>query len=175
MTRSADQLLLGEWACLGLLYCEPAHGFAIAAQLRPDTEIGRIWSLSRPLTYRALDQLVDRGLVRPVGSEPGSGGPSRTILAITRRGRSALRRWLRTPVDHLRDLRSELLLKIALAEHCGVDISDMLRVQHARIDTQAHTLSIAALDFDGSVLDVVALWRFEASQAGLRFLEQLRE
>jgi DNA-binding PadR family transcriptional regulator len=175
VTRTADQLLLGEWACLGLLYRQSAHGFAIAAQLRPDTEIGRIWSLSRPLTYRALDQLVDRGLVCPIGSEPGSGGPSRTILAITRGGRSGLRRWLRTPVDHLRDLRSELLLKIALADHCGVDISDMLRLQHARIEAQADTLSIAARDSHGSVVDVVALWRFEASQAGLRFLEQLRE
>ncbi len=76
VTRSG--LLLGEWACLGLLLDAPAHGFSIAAQLRPDTEIGRIWSLSRPLTYRSLSQLAERGLVRPVGSEPGSAGPNRT-------------------------------------------------------------------------------------------------
>ncbi len=61
--KHPDDLLLGEWACLGLLYAVPSHGFAIAAQLRPDTEVGRIWSLSRPLTYRSLDQLVERGLV----------------------------------------------------------------------------------------------------------------
>jgi DNA-binding PadR family transcriptional regulator len=171
VTRSG--LLLGEWACLGLLLDAPAHGFSIAAQLRPDTEIGRIWSLSRPLTYRSLSQLAERGLVRSVGSEPGRAGPNRTILAITPRGRTQLLEWLRTPVEHLRDLRAELLLKLALAERCGVDVSDMLEAQRHRIEAQAASLSTVAFDGAGSVLDVVALWRFEASQAGLRFLEQV--
>lgn len=165
-------LLLGEWACLGLLYDTAAHGFAIAAQLRPDSEIGRIWSLSRPLTYRSLDQLVDRGLVVPVGSEPGRAGPNRTILAITRAGRHQLRGWVRTPVDHLRDLRSELLLKIALAERCSIDITTMLQAQRQRIEAQGEAVAAIAFDSDGGVRDVVALWRFEAAQAGLRFLEQ---
>ena len=171
--RSSDDLLLGEWACLGLLYAEPSHGFAIAAQLRPDTEIGRVWSLPRPLTYRSLDQLVERGLVVPVGSEPGDAGPSRTILAATRDGRARLRSWLRTPVEHLRDLRSELLLKIVIADRCGIAIGDMLVAQHDRLRSQAGSLSGGAFGADGSVVDAVALWGYEASQAGLRFLDQL--
>ena len=166
-------LLLGEWACLGLLLDVPAHGFSIAAQLRPDTEIGRIWSLSRPLTYRSLNQLAERGLVRPVGSEPGSAGPNRTILAVTPRGRSHLLEWVQTPVEHLRDLRAELLLKLALAERCGIDVSDMVESQRHRIEAQAEMLAALAFEGDGSVRDVVALWRYEASQAGLRFLQQL--
>jgi DNA-binding PadR family transcriptional regulator len=170
-----SRLLLGEWACLGLLLDAPAHGFSIAAQLQPDTEIGRIWSLSRPLTYRSLNQLAERGLVRPVGSEPGSAGPNRTILAITSRGRSQLLEWVQTPVEHLRDLRAELLLKLALAERCSIDVSDMLESQRHRIEVQAETLAALAFDGDGSVRDVVALWRFEASQAGLRFLEQVAQ
>lgn len=171
MTR--DELLLGEWACLGLLYDQHAHGFAIAAELRADAPIGRIWSLSRPLTYRSLDQLVERGLVRPVGSEPGDAGPDRTVLAATRAGRSRMRTWLRTPVTHLRDLRSELLLKIALAERCGVDIGPMLDAQRGRLDEQVATLSAAAFDPSGRVVDAVALWRHEVACAGQRFLERL--
>ena len=171
MTR--DELLLGEWACLGLLYDQQAHGFAIAAELRADAPIGRIWSLSRPLTYRSLDQLVERGLVRPVGSEPGDAGPDRTVLAATRAGRSRMRTWLRTPVTHLRDLRSELLLKIALAERCGVDIGPMLDAQRGRLDEQVATLSAAAFDPSGRVVDAVALWRHEVACAGQRFLERL--
>ena len=50
---TAEQLLLGEWACLGVLYQGPMHGFAIASRLKPDGDIGRVWSLSRPLTYRS--------------------------------------------------------------------------------------------------------------------------
>ena len=171
--RSPDNLLLGEWACLGLLYAEPSHGFALAAQLRPDAEVGRIWSLSRPLTYRSLDQLVERGLVRPVGSEPGDSGPNRTILAATRTGRARLRTWIHTPVEHLRDLRSELLLKIAIAGRCGIAIDDMLRAQRGRLEAHSSSLSAVAFDADGTVVDTVALWRYEASQSGLRFLDQL--
>lgn len=172
-TRSPDDLLLGEWACLGLLYAAPSHGFAIAAQLRPDAEVGRIWSLSRPLTYRSLDQLVERGLVTPVGSEPGDAGPNRTILAASRTGRARLRTWVRMPVEHLRDLRSELLLKIVIADRCGIAIADMLTAQRGRLESQAASLSTSAFGADGSVVDVVALWRHEASRAGLRFLDQL--
>jgi PadR family transcriptional regulator AphA len=170
--RGPDHLLLGEWACLGLLYAVPSHGFAIAAQLRPDTEVGRIWSLSRPLTYRSLDQLVERGLVTPVGSEPGDAGPNRTILAATRTGRARLRSWVRTPVEHLRDLRSELLLKIVIADRCGIAIDGMLRAQRDRLEAQSALLAAAAFDAAGTVVDPVALWRYEASQAGLRFLDR---
>lgn len=166
--RTAD-LLLGEWAVLGVLYPQPTHGFAIAAQLVPTAEIGRIWSVSRPLTYRSLDQLVERGFVRHVGDEPGTAGPSRTILAATRMGRARLRAWLLTPVDHLRDLRSELLLKLVLGEHCGVDLTDMLVAQRQRIEAQASVL-VVERERSG---DVAAMWRYEASQAGIRFLDEL--
>ncbi|HSM66288.1 MAG TPA: hypothetical protein VK860_08290 [Ilumatobacteraceae bacterium] len=174
MTR--DELLLGEWACLGVLYAERTHGFAVAAELRPDQPIGRIWSLSRPLTYRALDQLVERGLVAPVGSEPSTAGPNRIVLAATRRGRTRLRTWVRTPVVHLRDLRSELLLKLALAERCDIDVADMLVEQRRRLDAQAASLAEAAFDRDGVVVvDVVALWRHEAASAAQRFLDRLED
>lgn len=171
--RLDGDLLLGEWACLGVLSAEPQHGFAVAALLRPDAELGRIWSLSRPLTYRALDQLIERSLVEPVGSEPGSAGPNRTILAVTGSGRTRLRRWLQTPVEHLRDLRSELLLKIALAERCDVAIDDMLVAQQRRLDEQSQSLAAMAFDSNGAVADTVSLWRYEATEAGRRFLARL--
>jgi len=171
--RSERDLLLGEWACLGLLYPRPAHGFALAELLRPDADIGRIWSLSRPLTYRAIAVLLDRGLIDAVGSEPSVAGPDRTVLAATRRGRAQLRRWVRTPVEHLRDLRSELLLKLAMAERCDIDIGEMLTAQRTRIEVQLAVLEIEAFSGDGEMVDPIALWRFEASQAGLRFLDQL--
>ena len=129
---TAEQLLLGEWACLGILYQGPTHGFAIASRLKPDGDIGRVWSLSRPLTYRSLDQLTLRGHIHPIGEERGIAGGNRTILAATRQGRAALRKWVATPVAHLRDLRSELLLKLVIAEQCGIDVVPMLERQRAR-------------------------------------------
>jgi DNA-binding PadR family transcriptional regulator len=170
MTRARpDQLLLGEWACLGILAPAPLHGFAVAARLKPDGDIGRIWSMSRALTYRAIEQLTIRGYIRPLGQEPGLAGGNRTILTVTPTGRAALHSWLDTPVTHLRDLRSELLLKIVLASAGGHDIRTMLQEQRrlTAVLTASHN-EAAANDPN----DIVAIWRAESSQAALRFLDR---
>lgn len=169
-TAELPEPLLGEWACLGVLYGEAAHGWAVAARLRPDGDIGRIWHLSRPLTYRSLEQLKRRGWIRPAGEEPGSGGPNRTILAATRSGRARFRNWLGRPVEHLRDLRSELLLKLVFADLHHVEVTAMLGVQRAIVDRQATQLETAAHDHPD---DVVIAWRLEATQAAQRFIERI--
>lgn len=170
MTRRAgDQLLLGEWACLGIVCAAPAHGFAIAGRLKPSGDVGRVWSLSRPLTYRCLDQLLARGYIGVSGEEPGVAGGSRTILAATTSGRTQLRRWLDEPVIHLRDLRSALLLKLVLADICDVDVSAMLHHQRSHIAQLAGAIDeqVAA----AATPDPVLRWRHEASHAALRFVD----
>lgn len=168
--RRRRELLVGEWACLGILYEGRTHGFAIASMLRPGGELGRVWSLSRALTYRSLDQLADRGLVRVVGEEPGLAGGNRTVLAATRTGRAELRRWITAPVEHLRDLRSELLLKLVIADRCGIDLTAMLDLQRQIVAGLAAAIT-ADVHSDGG--DVVLMWRHETSEAALRFLDQL--
>jgi DNA-binding PadR family transcriptional regulator len=171
VARSGEQHLLpGEWACLGILYPAPAHGFAIAARLKPEGDVGRVWSLSRALTYRSLEQLQIRGYVAAVGEEPGIAGGNRTILAATRTGRAQLRKWLATPVAHPRDLRSDLLLKLVIADLCAIDVSAMLQMQRQRIVEMcaAHEAQVAL-----EPGDVVALWRSESTKAALRFLDRL--
>lgn len=171
VARTSEQhLLLGEWACLGILYAAPTHGFAIAARLKPSGDVGRVWSLSRALTYRSLEQLTVRGYIEPVAEEPGIAGGNRTVLAATGSGRAQLRAWLGAPVVHLRDLRSELLLKLIIADICGIDATPMLERQHAHITELAEAISAQVEDHPD---DVVALWRSESSAAALRFLERL--
>jgi PadR family transcriptional regulator AphA len=164
---AAPDLLLGEWACLGVLSQGPTHGFAVAARLKPSGDIGRVWTMSRPLTYRALDQLVAKGCAQAVAVEPGIAGGNRTILAITRRGRALVREWVVTPVDHLRDLRSALLLKLVLAELLRIDVSGLVRAQRSKVSELAAALG------DPDPHDVVALWRDESARAALRFLDRL--
>ena len=172
MARTSEhQLLLGELACLGIMYTGPTHGFAIAARLKPEGDVGRVWSLSRALVYRSLDQLERRGFVVATGEEPGLAGGARTIMAVTRSGRAQLRQWLTTPVAHLRDLRSELLLKLVIADLCRVDLTAMLAAQRALV-VELHDSISSRADADGP-LDVVALWRAESSSAALRFLDAL--
>jgi DNA-binding PadR family transcriptional regulator len=167
---NGHDLLLGEWACLGILYAAPAHGFAIAARLKPSGDIGRVWSLTRPLTYRSLDLLTERGFIQSIGEERGIAGGTRTILAATRPGRAQLRKWLQTPVVHLRDLRSELLLKLVLARSCGIDVSAMLARQRDHIAELGAGLDAAA---SADPADAVAIWRSESAHAALRFLDRI--
>ena len=162
---------MGEWACLGILATGRAHGFAVAARLKPTGEVGRVWSMSRPLTYRALDQLAAHRLIRPVGEEPGIAGGNRTVLAITPRGRARLDRWLTSPVPHLRDLRSELLLKLILTELRGMDPTPLL-------SRQRDIVAYLAATFDDQVAgapsaDVVLLWRAESARAAVNFIDTL--
>jgi PadR family transcriptional regulator AphA len=168
--RDDDELLPGEWACLGVLAEGPSHGFAVAGRLAPSGDIGRVWSCSRPLTYRAIDQLVERGFVESVGSEPGTAGGSRTILRPTRRGRAALRRWLVEPSMHLRDLRYELLLKLVLSRANGIDPTDLIREQRRVVRKIRHGLESALAENPD---DLVVRWRLRSAEAATRFLDDL--
>jgi DNA-binding PadR family transcriptional regulator len=163
---SGDDLLLGEWACLGALAEEPSHGFALAKRLAPDGDLGRIWSLSRPLTYRSVDRLVADGLVSAVRTEPGRAGGERTVMAPTPTGRRRLRAWLGRPVSHVRDLRSELLLKLDLCDRLGVDPSALLAAQRELVADV-----VAGLRSSADRHDAVRRWRIESATAAIRFLD----
>ncbi|MET0458404.1 MAG: PadR family transcriptional regulator [Ilumatobacteraceae bacterium] len=171
MARSrTDDLLLGEWACLAILVHGRAHGYDVSLQLAKGSSIGRVWTLSRPLTYRSLDQLTQRGLITPVREERGRAGGNRTILAPTTQGRARLRRWLRQPVEHLRDVRSELLVKLILCELVGADSRPLLEAQRALFAPMAAGLTTSPAE---TVVDPVAAWRDESSRAVLRFLDRM--
>jgi DNA-binding PadR family transcriptional regulator len=143
---------LTEWVVLGLLAEGPTHGFALTRLLQRGGEVGRVWAASRPLTYRAIDQLVADGLAEPVGTEPGD-GPPRTPHRVTPSGRRALRRWLATPVAHFRDVRAELLVKLLVLERAGRPTAPLLVAQRAAF---ADALREAR---DAPGTDAVSRWR----------------
>jgi PadR family transcriptional regulator AphA len=169
--RGRAQLSLGEHAVLAVVAEQPCHGWAVARELAPDGRLGRVWTLSRPLAYRALDQLAVRRLVRATGTESGE-GPRRTIFAVTASGRRELDRWLATPVAHPRDVRTELLLKLTIAKRRGIDVRPLVRAQRQLFEPTLRALATAA---SARGADVVDRWRHESAAAIVRFLDaQLR-
>jgi DNA-binding PadR family transcriptional regulator len=161
----AAELGLAEAVCLTLVAREPRHGWSIVKALAADGEVGRVWSLSRPLTYRALDALAARGYIEPGGSETGS-GPPRTIWRATPRGRRAARAWLRRPVRHPRDVRTELLVKLVL----GAPAPELARAQ---LDVFAPVFAGLRRAARAAPGDPVARWRMESAEATRRFLESV--
>ena len=163
---------LTEWAVLGLLREGSAHGWDVARAFAPDGPLGNVWTVSRPLVYRAITVLRDLGYVEDRGSTPSSSGPERVLLAPTPRGRAAFRRWLGRPVVHVRDLRSELLLKLLLLERAGLDRAPLLRAQLDELERGEHGLlqRVAASEgFDRTV----AMWRLTSARAARAFVEAL--
>jgi PadR family transcriptional regulator AphA len=134
--------------------------------LAPEGELGRIWTLSRPLTYRAIDGLVDKGLATRRGHATGH-GRDRVELAPTDAGRRIAKRWLDTPVQHLRDVRTELLIKLALRDRAHLDNESLLAAQQKVFEPAIGVLT-STRDDD----DLVDVWRRESARAVRRFLDQ---
>jgi DNA-binding PadR family transcriptional regulator len=172
MPRSRDELSTGEWAVLALLTEESTHGFAIGRVMAPDGDVGRVWSLRRPLVYRALETLTAMGLVRPVGTQPSRSGPRRTVVEATAIGKRALAAWLCEPVAHVRDGRSLLMLKLLFLIRREADLNPLLTAQREQFVILAAGLFTAAdhaAGFDRALL----LWRLENTAAAIRFTETM--
>jgi PadR family transcriptional regulator AphA len=162
---SRDSQLTSD-VCLALVVEAPTHGWALVRALAPDADIGRIWSVTRPLVYRALDGLVADGLVVRAASAPGQ-GPERAILRATPRGRRVVTVWLDEPVAHLRDVRTALLVKLALRARRGLSSESLLLAQR-----EAFAPVIRTLGRRGRADDPVVLWRRETARAVDRFLQE---
>lgn len=167
------QLSLAEWIVLVLIDEQPRHGFAVAALTAPTGAVGGAWHVPRPIVYRAAARLTELGLVQIEATEHGGHGPQRSVLAATTSGRPAARQWLARPVTHVRDGRSELLVKLALLERRGRGQLRLIASQRAVFRRIESALS-AQLDESGGFDRVLASWRIETVRAALRFLEDVR-
>ena len=129
---AATELNLAEAVCLTLVALEPRHGWSIVKALAPDGEIGRVWSLSRPLTYRALDALASAELIEPRGLGAGIGpaahdlardheGTARVAQLAAPPGRAPARHAHRVPPqDRARRTRRRARAGAARRVHAGL-------------------------------------------------------
>jgi DNA-binding PadR family transcriptional regulator len=172
VARRDVELSAGEWAVLGVIAEGPTHGFAVAQLLAPTGPLGQIWSLPRPIVYQAIKKLLQLDLITERATERSSRGPQRTILATTANGRRAVRDWLGQPVEHVREVRSLLLLKLALIDRVGGDPAALLRAQHEVLSPKLAAMQRHRDEAEGFEL-TVATWRLESIKAVLRFLDSV--
>jgi PadR family transcriptional regulator AphA len=141
------------------------HGYDVARHFAPEGSLGAVLTHSRPVVYRAIKQLESMGLV--TSSEAvGVRGQLKWTLACTAAGRRAAREWLTSPVEHLRDMRSEFFVRLLLMQHAGENMRDFVRAQRAALEPR--TTSLLA----NTGRDPVSLWRREQARAALRFLDE---
>ncbi len=172
MPRTREELLAGEWAVLALLSEEPAHGFALARAIAPDGEVGQVWTMRRPLVYRALETLEQRELIRPAGTVPSRSGPQRTIFEPTPSGARAVTEWLNQPVSHVRDARSLLMLKLLFLSRRQADPTPLLEAQRAQFASQAERLAASVGETEGFDRTLL-IWRLHTTTAAIQFTETM--
>lgn len=161
-----------EWAVLALLAEGPNHGFAIARAMAEDGEIGKVWALRRPRVYYAIEALTRQGLVRADRTVASRSGPDRIVLRITPAGRRAIADWLGSPVTHIRDARSLLLLKLLFLDRRELDSTPLLNAQRAGFQRIAERLQASVHEAEG--FDQTLLkWRLETAAAALRFIDAI--
>ena len=165
------EMPLPEWLVLTLISQRPSHGFAVAQLTAAGGSLGRVWQIPKAVVYRALGRLLDAGLIVPEGTEPGM-GPQRTVYTATERGSAAAARWLRQPVEHVREIRSELLLKLALLDRAGEDPGELLQAQRAVIEPLVTALETRRARSDGFDATILA-WRRSTAVAALDFLDAI--
>jgi DNA-binding PadR family transcriptional regulator len=164
-------LSLAEWVVLSVVCERPTHGFAVAQQTATEGDLGRVWQVQRPIVYRALGRLAAADLISAEGIEPGQ-GPQRTIYAATAAGREAAAAWVQTPVKHVRDVRSHLLMKLALLHRSGTDPADLLRRQQEALAPIAQAMRDSQGEPEGFEATLLA-WRRASAEAAISFLADI--
>jgi PadR family transcriptional regulator AphA len=170
--RHGPGLSLAEWLVLCLVSEEPAHCFALAALLAPGGSVGMAWHVHKAEVYRAARRLERLGLITAAGKQVTSLGPPRARLSATPEGHRAAQGWLRRPAGHARDVRSELLVKLALLSRAGADPGDLLRAQRRQLTPVAEGLARRLRTATGSGRSLM-LWRHGSVCATLRFIDVL--
>jgi PadR family transcriptional regulator AphA len=172
----ADDLTSNELCILALLMRKASHGWALSDVLQREGEIGAIWSVARPLVYTSLRRLEADGYIKTAGIERGSRGPHRVNYAVTPKGRSAAQAWLKTPVDHVRDIRSLFLLKVVLAKRLGLDVEPLLVAQRALLAPLVAFLEARLDDVDPATEpaeEAVLYFRLETAKTTMGFIDHL--
>lgn len=109
-----EPLTAVQYAILGLLSRQPAHGYQLQRSFAAGSDLEGVVHLEQASMYAALKDLAMRGLI--AGNETREGTrPPRTVYALTDEGERVLDAWLRTPVERLRQMRLDFLLKVYFA------------------------------------------------------------
>ena len=173
LARTArTELSLVEWVVLGLLDEAPAHGWSLVRALRPGGDVGRVWSCSRPLVYRALETLTDAGgSSAPRGARRARRAGADGLRADARRAPRDRTLARRRPVEHVRDIRSELMVKLLLLERTGTSPqrSSSTRRDPRRARGDVARPGARRLRFERTL----ALWRLSSTREARRFVDDL--
>src|SRR5579884_3205329 len=163
-----------EYAVLGLLRLAPRHGYDLAAEFRPQADLGSALHVDLTDLYAALKRLERRGLV-VAHLEPIGARPPRRVYELTHAGAVEFERWLIDPVLHNRDIRLDFILKLYFVPLLMPDQRETLLArqlaaclqQSARLQADLQRFPIGSFGW------VLREMRLSAVRATIAWLKQL--
>jgi len=90
-----------------------------------ETGLGPAWSVSKSQLYVLLKRLEKEGWVSST-FQPQKTRPSKRVFSLMPSGEAKFLEWLKSPNDHVRDLRIEFLAKLFFFRNLGLKGGDAL-------------------------------------------------
>jgi DNA-binding PadR family transcriptional regulator len=116
-----------EYVLLGALYQGPKHGYEIMHFL--ESALQSTWQVSSSQLYVLLKRLENQGLLRYSLKEQKT-RPAKRVFSLTPAGKKGFLDWLRSPVEHVRDLRVEFIAKLFFLHYLSLKGGeDLIKVQ----------------------------------------------
>jgi PadR family transcriptional regulator, regulatory protein AphA len=161
-----------EYLVLGALAGGPLHGYDLYQYL--EEHLGRIWNLGRSQTYALLSRMEQAGLVTHE-RQAQEKRPDRKVFSLTSTGRKKFKAWVKTPVEHVRDLRLEFLAKIHFLGQGDRKLLEKLidaqqEICRDKITRMAERNKSASPEMELLAYD----FRMSQAQAAIEWLEQIK-
>jgi len=175
MMKPRGGLSVGEYAILGVLRERPMHGYEIARRFAADLDLGLVLPLDMSTVYALLKDLHEQGLIEGEREVVGL-RPPRTVFHLTPEAEELLHTWLEEPVGRLREVRSDLLVKLYFCR--AISAAQTRRLLDAQIAASTAYLErltrLAGGALPESFERLVYNSKIGAAQATLRWLEEER-
>lgn len=161
-----------EYALLGLIRRDPAHGYELLQRWNADGSISLVWRLKPGLLYADLEKLEQLGFIR-CKLLAGEAAPERKQYHITQAGEKVFEDWVKTTVSSAREFRQEFLVKLFfLRDFPVVAAGDLLTRQIAVCRKWLESLT-AQRDASRGYENMIFRYRIYQVQGIIQWLEEL--
>ena len=164
---TARQLLPGEYAVLGVLLFRPMHGYEIACFLAAEG-LDAVCPVEQSTLYTYLRNVESRGLVTWTEERVGLRPPRKTYV-LSSAGEALVHEWLRRPVERMRDVRLEFLLKLFFLNLTDQPAVKQLLAEQIRV-CEAYLANIRQSRDESPFRRLVARSKTSAAEATLGWL-----
>jgi PadR family transcriptional regulator AphA len=156
-----------EFVMLGALMSGSKHGYEVMQFLSSALEPA--WRVSTSQLYVLLKRLELEGMVEST-LESQESRPSKRVYRITKKGKEFFVRWLKTPVEHVRDFRTEFLSKLFFFYHLALPgletlvdaqigaLKQLRRTAHEREKKETDVFMRLVYGFKRHTMDSLVTW-----------------